>query len=66
MKSLAMFGKADRELLMLTLQVALETADGPRQTSEAATVSPEVVREDEERRVLASSQNTAHADSCTK
>jgi hypothetical protein len=32
----------------------LETADGPtRQASEAATVSPEVAREDEERRVLA-------------
>ena len=44
------------------LQVeTLETADGPtRQASEAATVSPEVAREDEERRVLARGKMNQH------
>ena len=42
------------EVLSAAQVETLETANGPsRQASEAATVSPEVAREDEERRVLA-------------
>ena len=41
------------EVLSAAQVETLETAGPSRQASEAATVSPEVAREDEERRVLA-------------